>query len=227
MRARRRHPAGRVALSTQRRDRRGEAVRAARKLPGLRHADRQAARARSGRAARTAACPGQVVQALKHFVSRGAMDIEGFGEKLVYRFYDEGLVRSLPDIYGLTVERLEQLEGFQRKSAENLVARSSVSKQRPFHRVLYALGHPGHRRRERPPAGGPLRVDRPAHRGDERGAGGGRGHGPHPGRHVHDTLRGGAQPPADRGASRGGPEHGGGGRGQGTATARWPARPSC
>jgi DNA ligase (NAD+) len=88
-------------------------------------------------------CPGQVLQALKHFTSRGAMDIEGFGEKLVYRFYDEGLVRSLPDVYRLTVERLEPLEGFQRKSAENLVNAIERSKAAPFNRVLYALGIPG------------------------------------------------------------------------------------
>ena len=88
-------------------------------------------------------CPGQIVQALKHFVSRGAMDIEGYGEKLVHRFYEEGLVRALPDIYSLTVEQLEQLEGFQRRSAENLVAAIERSKQQPFHRVLYALGIPG------------------------------------------------------------------------------------
>jgi DNA ligase (NAD+) len=88
-------------------------------------------------------CPGQILQALKHFTSRGAMDIEGYGEKLVYRFYEEGLVRSLPEIYALTVERLEQLEGFQRKSAENLVNAIERSKGQPFNRVLYALGIPG------------------------------------------------------------------------------------
>jgi len=88
-------------------------------------------------------CPGQILQALKHFTSKGAMDIEGFGEKLVYRFYEEGLVRSLPDIYGLSVERLEPLEGFQRKSAQNLVDAIERSKQQPFSRVLYALGIPG------------------------------------------------------------------------------------
>jgi len=88
-------------------------------------------------------CPGQIVQAFKHFVSRGAMDIEGFGEKLVQRFYEVGLVRALPDIYRLDVEQLEQLEGFQRRSAENLVASIEGSKRQPFHRVLYALGIPG------------------------------------------------------------------------------------
>ena len=88
-------------------------------------------------------CPGQALQALKHFTSKGAMDIEGYGEKLVYRFYDQGLVRSLPDIYRLTVERLEPLEGFQHRSAENLVQAIERSKQQPFQRVLYGLGIPG------------------------------------------------------------------------------------
>ena len=88
-------------------------------------------------------CPGQIVQAFKHFISRAAMDIEGFGEKLVQRFYEEGLVRALPQIYDLTVEQLEPLEGFQRRSAENLVRSIEDSKRQPFHRVLYALGIPG------------------------------------------------------------------------------------
>ena len=88
-------------------------------------------------------CPGQIVQALKHFVSRSAMDIEGFGEKGVLRFYTEGLVRALPDIYRLTVEQLEELEGFQRRSAENLVGSIEASKRQPFHRVLYGIGIPG------------------------------------------------------------------------------------
>ena len=88
-------------------------------------------------------CPGQIVQSLKHFTSRSAMDIEGFGEKLVYRFYDEGLVASLPDIYKLKVKQLLELEGFQEKSAENLVAAIEASKAQPFHRVLYAIGIPG------------------------------------------------------------------------------------
>ena len=86
-------------------------------------------------------CPGQIVQALKHFV--GVMDIDGFGEKLVLRFYEEGLVRSLPAVYRLTTEQLEALEGFQHKSAENLVNAIERSKRQPFGSVLYALGIPG------------------------------------------------------------------------------------
>ena len=88
-------------------------------------------------------CPGQILQTIGHFVSRGAMDIEGYGDKLVLRFYQEGLVRSLPDIYRLDADRLESLEGFQRRSAENLVRAIEGSKSQPFHRVLYALGIPG------------------------------------------------------------------------------------
>jgi DNA ligase (NAD+) len=88
-------------------------------------------------------CPGQALQALKHFVSKGAMDIDGFGEKLVIRFYGAELVRSLPEIYALTVDQLAELEGFQHKSAENLVSAIEGSKAKPFNRVLYALGIPG------------------------------------------------------------------------------------
>ena len=120
------------------------------------------------------------MQAFKHFVSRGAMDIEGFGEKLVYRFFDEGLVRSLPDIYRLTVERLEPLEGFQRRSAENLVGAIERSKRQPFHRVLYALGIPGIGGVNARALAVAFRLDRPP---DGRRAGGdrgGRGHRPDP-----------------------------------------------
>ena len=97
-------------------------------------------------------CPGQIVQALKHFVSTGAMDIEGFGEKLVDRFYDEGLVRALPDLYGLTVERLEQLEGFQRKSAENLVGVDRALQGPAVPPGAVRARDPRHRLRERPRA---------------------------------------------------------------------------
>ncbi|MEA2348200.1 MAG: ligase [Thermoleophilaceae bacterium] len=90
-----------------------------------------------------AGCPGQIFQAIKHFVSRGAMDIDGFGEKQAYRFLEDGLISGLPDIYDLTVEQLQDLEGFGEISARNLVAAIDASRARPFHRVLYALGIPG------------------------------------------------------------------------------------
>ena len=86
-------------------------------------------------------CPGQVFQAVKHFV--GAMDIEGLGEENARRFLDIGLIRNFADIYDLTVERLAELDGFGEVSAGNLVRAIETSKDQPFHLVLYALGIPG------------------------------------------------------------------------------------
>jgi DNA ligase (NAD+) len=86
-------------------------------------------------------CPGQVFQAVKHFV--GAMDIEGLGEENARRFLDVGLIENMADIYDLTVERLSELDGFADVSARNLVEAIEDSKKQPFHLVLYALGIPG------------------------------------------------------------------------------------
>jgi DNA ligase (NAD+) len=86
-------------------------------------------------------CPGQTFQLVKHF--RGAMDIEGLGEKNAERFLAEGLISDPADIYDLTVERIAALEGFAEISARNLVDEIERSKQRPFGIVLYALGLPG------------------------------------------------------------------------------------
>jgi DNA ligase (NAD+) len=88
-------------------------------------------------------CPGQTFQLVKHFVSRGAMDIEGFGEKQAFRFLDEGLIRDPADIYDLTEERLKELEGFGEVSARNLIGEIERSRERPFGTVLFALGLPG------------------------------------------------------------------------------------
>jgi DNA ligase (NAD+) len=90
-----------------------------------------------------AGCPGQSFQHVKHFVSKGAMDIDGFGEKQALRFLQEGLIADVGDIYDLEVETLAGLEGFGEVSARNLVAAIDASRQRPFQRVLYALGLPG------------------------------------------------------------------------------------
>jgi len=90
-----------------------------------------------------AGCPGQVFQAVKHFVSKGAMDIDGLGEKQAQRFLSDGLIRDVADIYALREEQLVALEGFAEVSARNLLAAIEESKQRPFSRVLYALGIPG------------------------------------------------------------------------------------
>ncbi len=86
-------------------------------------------------------CPGQVFQAVKHFV--GAMDIDGLGEENARRFLELGLIDNFADIYDLDVERLVALERFGETSARNLVNAIDASRQQPFHLVLYALGLPG------------------------------------------------------------------------------------
>jgi DNA ligase (NAD+) len=88
-------------------------------------------------------CPGQSFQAVKHFVSKGAMDIDGFGEKQSSRFLGEGLIADVADIYDLNEEQLVALDRFGETSAKNLVASIEASRRRPFKRVLYALGLPG------------------------------------------------------------------------------------
>ena len=90
-----------------------------------------------------ASCPGQLHQAVKHFVSRGAMDIEGLGERQAERLLAERLIENVADIYELREEDLTGLEGFGEISARNLLAAIERSKQQPFHRVLFGLGIPG------------------------------------------------------------------------------------
>jgi DNA ligase (NAD+) len=85
-------------------------------------------------------CPERAWQLLKHFVSRGAMDIDGLGEKQVALLQREGLVRTAADFYRLREEQLVQLEGYGQISARNLITAIDGSKQRPFGRVLFALG---------------------------------------------------------------------------------------
>ena len=88
-------------------------------------------------------CPGQSFQHVKHFVSKGAMDIDGLGEKQALRFLQEGLIADVADVYELGEEQLAGLEGFGEVSARNLVTAIDASRRRPFKRVLYALGLPG------------------------------------------------------------------------------------
>jgi DNA ligase (NAD+) len=85
-------------------------------------------------------CPGRAWQLLKHFVSRGAMDIDGLGEKQVALLQEKELVRTAGDFYRLTEDQLLELEGFGEISAKRLVAALEASKGRPFARVLFALG---------------------------------------------------------------------------------------
>jgi DNA ligase (NAD+) len=85
-------------------------------------------------------CPGRAWQLLKHFVSRGAMDIEGLGEKQVAVLQERGMISTAADIYRLHEQQLIELDGFGEISARNLLAAIDASKQRPFARVLFALG---------------------------------------------------------------------------------------
>jgi DNA ligase (NAD+) len=88
-------------------------------------------------------CPGQVFQHVKHFVHRGAMDIDGLGEKQVQRFLADGLIEDAGGIYELEAGQLTGLEGFGEVSAANLIAAIAESKRQPFPRVLFALGLEG------------------------------------------------------------------------------------
>jgi DNA ligase (NAD+) len=87
-------------------------------------------------------CPSRGLEAIKHFVSRGALDIDGVGEKLVSRLWELELVRRPPDLYRLTVDDLLPLDGFAEISARNVIASIDASRSRPFPNVIFALGIP-------------------------------------------------------------------------------------
>jgi DNA ligase (NAD+) len=89
------------------------------------------------------ACPGRRWQLLTHFVSRGAMDVDGIGEKQVTTLMERGLVRTAADFYRLSAEQLMELDRFGEVSARNAVAAIEASKARPFGRVLFAIGIEG------------------------------------------------------------------------------------
>src|SRR5690606_16937259 len=75
-----------------------------------------------------------------HFVSKDAMDIRGFGEANVRKFYELGLLKDIPGIYELDFEKIRGLEGFGQKSIDNLKAAIENSKKQPLHRVIFGLG---------------------------------------------------------------------------------------
>ena len=99
-------------------------------------------------------CPSQIVEAVKHFVGRGEMDVDGLGEEAVIALHDAGLVINVADLYDLTLSRLVDVPLFARKAkgpdgqdivvpnrfAETVLASLESSKQQPFARVLTALG---------------------------------------------------------------------------------------
>jgi len=85
-------------------------------------------------------CPAQIRENIIHFVSRGGMDIEGLGDKIVSQLLDAGLIRDPADLYDITKGQLLDLERFADKSADNLIQAISRSKQPPLDRLLFALG---------------------------------------------------------------------------------------
>jgi len=87
-----------------------------------------------------AACPSQALERIKHFVSRGAMDIDGVGEKLCQALFEAGLVKDAADLYYLTKEQLLSLERMADKSVSNVLNSIEKSKDRPLARVIFALG---------------------------------------------------------------------------------------
>ena len=87
-------------------------------------------------------CPAQLAGKVQHFASRGALDIEGLGEETARLLVAEGLVRHLPDLFGLTAEQLSELDGFAQKSADNLVQAIRTSSPVELRRFLYGLGIP-------------------------------------------------------------------------------------
>ena len=85
-------------------------------------------------------CPAQVVEKMAHFVSKDAMDIKSFGEANVKKFFELGLLKDIPNIYTLNFEALTGLEGFGKKSIDNLKEAIETSKNQPLYRLIYGLG---------------------------------------------------------------------------------------
>jgi len=86
------------------------------------------------------ACAAQIVERMIHFVSKDAMDIKSFGDANIRKFYELGLLKNIPQIYQLDFSQIGQLEGFGKKSVDNLIAAIEASKQQPLYRLIYALG---------------------------------------------------------------------------------------
>ena len=87
-------------------------------------------------------CPARLKESILHFSARGVMDIDGLGEALVDQLVEHGLVSSVADLYGLSVEQLVKLEHMGNKSAEKLLAKIEASRRAPLPRILNGLGIP-------------------------------------------------------------------------------------
>ncbi len=88
----------------------------------------------------TTTCEPQIKAQIEHFVSRKAMDIDGLGPETIDLLYKEGLIHNIADLYDLKTEDLKDLERLGEKSAQNIINGIEKSKQKPFEKVLYALG---------------------------------------------------------------------------------------
>ncbi|MFA5180377.1 MAG: NAD-dependent DNA ligase LigA [Syntrophales bacterium] len=86
------------------------------------------------------ACPAQIKEHIVHFASRGGMDIEGLGEKMVYQLVDAGLIKDPADLYSLNAEELLALERTGEKSAGNLLRAIAGAKTPPLEKLIFALG---------------------------------------------------------------------------------------
>lgn len=85
-------------------------------------------------------CPAKLKETIRHFAARSVMNIEGMGESLVDQLVERGLVKSVADIYDLTLEKLVALERMGEKSAQNVLEQVEASKKLPLYRVIYGLG---------------------------------------------------------------------------------------
>ena len=85
-------------------------------------------------------CTAQIIERIIHFVSKDAMDIKSFGEANIRKFYELGLLTNIPSLYQLDFSKITGLEGFGKKSIDNLNAAIEVSKAQPLYRLIYALG---------------------------------------------------------------------------------------
>ncbi|NQT82832.1 NAD-dependent DNA ligase LigA [bacterium] len=88
------------------------------------------------------ACPAQLRNRLKHFASRGAMDIEGLGHTLIEQLVDKALVKDVADIYNLDVDAVANLERMGDKSTKNVIEAIEKSKKMDFSRLLFGIGIP-------------------------------------------------------------------------------------
>ena len=85
-------------------------------------------------------CEAQAKQAISHYVSRKAMNIEGLGAKIIDHFFEKGMIKNISDIYHLDYEEIQKMEGFGEKSAENLKDAIELSKNTTLAKFIYALG---------------------------------------------------------------------------------------